>query len=173
MGNKLSFIKFFYLLLVTLLKKIRPFSDFTFKSEVLWFFSQGLWKRIFLDCLVKVHDNSFQTPYSVSVGNFFEVKFQLIMMWAVHGYTRGHKSINIWSCYLKRVWGVLLTLYFVRPFSALPEFLSVSKTFCMFIKKPPLKKGNISKLWRCIFGWEMGKTCVSATKLFSVCHTFL
>ena len=43
MGNKLYFINFFHLLL----KKFRPFSDFTFKSKVLWFFSQGLCNRIF------------------------------------------------------------------------------------------------------------------------------
>ena len=44
MGKKLYLINFFHLLL----KKFRPFSDFTFESEVSWFFSQGLRKRIFL-----------------------------------------------------------------------------------------------------------------------------
>ena len=29
---------------------------------------------------MKLYDNSFQTPYSVSVGNFFEVRLQLIML---------------------------------------------------------------------------------------------
>ena len=29
---------------------------------------------------MKLHDNSFQTPYSVSVEDFFEVRFQLIML---------------------------------------------------------------------------------------------
>ena len=27
-----------------------------------------------------LHDNSFQTPYSISVEDFFEVRFQLIML---------------------------------------------------------------------------------------------
>ena len=44
MRNKLYSIKNFHLLL----KTFCPFSDFTFESEVLWFFSQGLRKRIFL-----------------------------------------------------------------------------------------------------------------------------
>ena len=30
---------------------------------------------------MKIHDNSFQTPYSVGVEDFFEVRFQLIMLW--------------------------------------------------------------------------------------------
>ena len=29
---------------------------------------------------MKLHDNSFQTPYSVGVEDFFEVRFQLIML---------------------------------------------------------------------------------------------
>ena len=29
---------------------------------------------------VKIHDNSFQTLYSIGVENFFEVKFQLIIL---------------------------------------------------------------------------------------------
>ena len=33
---------------------------------------------------MKLHDNSFKTPYSVSVGNFFEVRFQLIMLCRVY-----------------------------------------------------------------------------------------
>ena len=32
---------------------------------------------------MKLHDNSFQTPYSVGVEDFFEVRFQLIMLWEV------------------------------------------------------------------------------------------
>ena len=33
---------------------------------------------------MKLHDNSFQTPYSFSAGNFFEVRFQLIMLCLVN-----------------------------------------------------------------------------------------
>ena len=40
-GEQIFFVKSFYLLL----KKFRPFSDFTFESEFLWFFSQGLRNR--------------------------------------------------------------------------------------------------------------------------------
>ena len=69
MGNKLYFTKFFHLLL----KKFRPFSDFTFESKVLWFFSQGQWKRIFWDWLVKLHNNSFQTPHSISAEDFLRL----------------------------------------------------------------------------------------------------
>ena len=32
---------------------------------------------------MKLHRISFQTPYSVSVGNFFEIRFQLIMMYVL------------------------------------------------------------------------------------------
>ena len=62
MGNKLYFQNFFH----SLLKKFRPFSDFTFESEVLCFFSQGLRNQIFLTLV------GFQ--------NFFEVRFHLIML---------------------------------------------------------------------------------------------
>ena len=64
MGNKLYLIKIFHLLL----KKFRLLSDFTFESEVLWFFSQGLQKRIFLDWLVKLHDNSFYNLFRQHFG---------------------------------------------------------------------------------------------------------
>ena len=79
MANKLYIMIFFHLLL----KKFRPLSDFTFESEVCDFSHRGYGNGFFWDCLVKLHDNSFQTPYSVSVGNFFEVRFQLIMLWEV------------------------------------------------------------------------------------------
>ena len=32
---------------------------------------------------MKIHDNSFQNPYSVCVDDFFDVRFQLIMLWGV------------------------------------------------------------------------------------------
>ena len=49
------------------------------KARFCDFSHRGYGNRFFLDWLVKLCDNSFQTPYSVSVGNFFEVRFQLIM----------------------------------------------------------------------------------------------
>ena len=58
------------------------------KASFFLVFSQGLRNQIFLDWLVKLNDNSFQTPYSVSMGNFFEVKFQLIMLWRLDSFFR-------------------------------------------------------------------------------------
>ena len=52
------------------------------KARFCDFSHRGYGNGFFWDCLVKLHDNSFQTPYSVSVGNFFEVRFQLIMLCA-------------------------------------------------------------------------------------------
>ena len=42
---------------------------------------RGYENGFFLDWWVKLHRISFQTPYSVSVGNFFEVRFHLIVLW--------------------------------------------------------------------------------------------
>ena len=50
------------------------------KARFCDFSHRGYGNGFFWDWLVKLHDNSFQTPYSVSVGNFFEVRFQLIML---------------------------------------------------------------------------------------------
>ena len=50
------------------------------KTRFCDFSHRGYGNGFFWDWLVKLHDNSFQKPYSVSVGNFFEVRFQLIML---------------------------------------------------------------------------------------------
>ena len=44
----------------------------------------GYGSGFFWDWLVKLHDNSFQTPYFVGVEDFFEVRFQLIMLCIVY-----------------------------------------------------------------------------------------
>ena len=51
------------------------------KARFCDFSNRGYGNRFFWDWLVKIHDNSFQTPHSVSVEDFFEVRLQLIMLW--------------------------------------------------------------------------------------------
>ena len=67
MGNKLYFIKFFQLLL----KKFRPLVISLSKARFCDFSNRGYGNGFFLDWWLKLHDNSFQTPYSVSVEDFF------------------------------------------------------------------------------------------------------
>ena len=52
------------------------FCDFSYR---------GYGNGFFLDWLAKLYDNSFQTPYSVTVEDFFEVRFQLIILWHDYG----------------------------------------------------------------------------------------
>ena len=51
------------------------------KARFCDFSHRGYGSGFFWDWLVKINDNSFQTPYSVVVEDFFEVRFQLIMLW--------------------------------------------------------------------------------------------
>ena len=53
------------------------------KARFCDFSHRGYGNGFFWDWLVKLHDNSFQTLYSVGVEDFFEVRFQLIMLWIV------------------------------------------------------------------------------------------
>ena len=50
------------------------------KARFCDFSHRGYRNRFFWDWLVKLQDNSFQSPYSVGVEDFFEVRFQLIML---------------------------------------------------------------------------------------------
>ena len=50
------------------------------KARFCDFSHRGYRNGFIWDWLVKIHYNSFQTPYSVSVEDFFEVRFQLIML---------------------------------------------------------------------------------------------
>ena len=60
------------------------------KARFCEFSHTGYGNSFFLDWLVKLYDNSFEPPYSVSVGIFSEVRFQLIMLC--------RDSVIKWSC---------------------------------------------------------------------------
>ena len=122
------------------MKKFRPFSDFTLESKVLWFFSRGYGNGFFW------HDNSFQTPYSVYVEDFFEVRFQLmsdITEWVLYiGWFFG--LLKLWLSdviYYKSQSWFPWELHINRPFENLNRALLLKLTFNNFEHYSKSSKG--------------------------------